>query len=557
MNLVCQPDKMKLDAWTCKTMLSFIKMKTHKKLGSVAPRSKIADHIYFFPAPCLQSCNHCDDGDVEEDVEEDEEGCGVFGSDEEDDGFDAMVQRQLSGLSESVAPTELEDDSQEPAVDSELPMDAQVLVMEDFPRDVPPTCDWWLEDAQPNEPLKGPDPMEISPPRPVARPLQASHRQADIVVDLSGDDGPTEVAEMEVKAVDRRAKRAEELRAKIMELNQPMLRSHDDSQHRPLDLVPSVGTTDKSEEVWVVQDSLPYGGDCDQTLPMHLPGDELPASIGILLKNEDVDLDKLEQAFVQDEKMKQESKGGGRGGGRGRGRGRGRASKAQPPPAPEDVPEVSADERAKKTKASSSKASSSKRAQMSTPERRKLFDSDHEKDAPDVPKKDDVQAEGATGVPASPSPVKPRKAKRVRRSQKTPKKNEKIEKPMTEDQGSSKPSVDKENPKVPEVIKDDKPQPIPPTRIHQEWADEVLARLRDDPSAAFFAKKMFDATKVPERQCDRQMEFWRFSMYWDARRVGVLQRMGPSKKKTHVTTVSGTNVCTHIGIPMSAALLWV
>lgn len=66
-------------------------------------------------------------------------------------------------------------------------------------------------------------------------------------------------------------------------------------------MVPTAGTTDKSEEVWVVQDSLPYGGDCDQTLPMHLDGDELPASVGILLKNEDVDLDKIEKAFVQDD----------------------------------------------------------------------------------------------------------------------------------------------------------------------------------------------------------------------------------------------------------------
>ena len=34
MNLVPQKDKVKIDAWTCKSMLSFIKMKTHKKLPS-------------------------------------------------------------------------------------------------------------------------------------------------------------------------------------------------------------------------------------------------------------------------------------------------------------------------------------------------------------------------------------------------------------------------------------------------------------------------------------------------------------------------------------------
>ena len=35
MSLVCQKDRIKLDAWTAKSMLSFIKMKTHKNLGSV------------------------------------------------------------------------------------------------------------------------------------------------------------------------------------------------------------------------------------------------------------------------------------------------------------------------------------------------------------------------------------------------------------------------------------------------------------------------------------------------------------------------------------------
>ena len=38
MNLVPQKDKVKLDAWTCKSMLSFVKMKTHKDLGSHVSR---------------------------------------------------------------------------------------------------------------------------------------------------------------------------------------------------------------------------------------------------------------------------------------------------------------------------------------------------------------------------------------------------------------------------------------------------------------------------------------------------------------------------------------
>ena len=34
MNLVCQKEKIKLDCWTLKSMLNFVKMKTHKRLGS-------------------------------------------------------------------------------------------------------------------------------------------------------------------------------------------------------------------------------------------------------------------------------------------------------------------------------------------------------------------------------------------------------------------------------------------------------------------------------------------------------------------------------------------
>ena len=37
MSLIPQKDKVKLDAWTTKSMLSFVKMKTHKNLGSHVP----------------------------------------------------------------------------------------------------------------------------------------------------------------------------------------------------------------------------------------------------------------------------------------------------------------------------------------------------------------------------------------------------------------------------------------------------------------------------------------------------------------------------------------
>ena len=46
MSLVLQKDKIKLDAWVCKSMLSFVKMKTHKRLGSAATRCRKPKMIF-------------------------------------------------------------------------------------------------------------------------------------------------------------------------------------------------------------------------------------------------------------------------------------------------------------------------------------------------------------------------------------------------------------------------------------------------------------------------------------------------------------------------------
>ena len=59
MNLVPQKDKVKLDAWCCKSMLSFIKGKTNKNLGSVAPQLQPTPTIPNHPQPITYniSCN--------------------------------------------------------------------------------------------------------------------------------------------------------------------------------------------------------------------------------------------------------------------------------------------------------------------------------------------------------------------------------------------------------------------------------------------------------------------------------------------------------------------
>ena len=164
----------------------------------------------FIISCCQQACNHCSDDEDDEDgsgAEECPENLVLFGSDndelegesEDDNWFDALVERQLSGI--SVEPTEPDD----------LPSDSQVL-------DSHPGWPYDLEgpsDSQPMESQKLDDAV-FSSPRPVARPLQASNpeqSQAKVVVLDDDDDEQSQVA-----ALDLRARRIAELKAKIAEL---------------------------------------------------------------------------------------------------------------------------------------------------------------------------------------------------------------------------------------------------------------------------------------------------------------------------------------------------
>jgi hypothetical protein len=45
MNLIPNKDKVRLDAWTAKSMLSFVKMKTHKDLGSHVAQLPVLKHV--------------------------------------------------------------------------------------------------------------------------------------------------------------------------------------------------------------------------------------------------------------------------------------------------------------------------------------------------------------------------------------------------------------------------------------------------------------------------------------------------------------------------------
>ena len=155
-------------------------------------------------------------------------------------------------------------------------------------------------------------------------------------------------------------------------------------------------------------------------------------------------------------------------------------------------------------------------------------------------------------------PVKQKK-KRTKRASKNEVKQ--AEDHKEHDAASSQPDKQPQQPAEPEQESKPKHKPvprIPPTQTQQTWAEEALKEAKADPSAWFHAQKMFQATELGERQWARKMTYWGFSMYWEARRVGLLQAQTPgNKKKKHLCSFSGQQICTHIGIPMAAALMFV
>ena len=176
----------------------------------------------------------------------------VFNSsdeEEEDDScFDALVTRTLSDVSDTLAPTELDDDTQ-PVEDSPV-MDSQVLIVEPDSQVLEPDSQV-LEPDQPDDDFMG-HPLEPVEPfesqleeasqgsdflpvdlkkgldvssRPVARPLQASKdmipkefidKNGSNVINLDGGDSPDVKGSATEAAI--RARRIASLKAKIAQL---------------------------------------------------------------------------------------------------------------------------------------------------------------------------------------------------------------------------------------------------------------------------------------------------------------------------------------------------
>ena len=121
-----------------------------------------------------------------------------------------MIERKLSEVSESVAPTELDPVSQPP-------LEPVVVHSQQLDLEPQPTSPSFWQDSQIDHPPKFESP---SPTRPVARPLRADipkvPNQADKTIILLEDDEPsTDNSASEAAA---RARRIAHLKAKIQEL---------------------------------------------------------------------------------------------------------------------------------------------------------------------------------------------------------------------------------------------------------------------------------------------------------------------------------------------------
>ena len=262
---------------------------------------------------------------------------------------------------------------------------------------------------------------------------------------------------------------------------------------------------------------------------------------------------------AQEKEDKQNQKGSGRGGGRGRGRGRGAKPKTKPSePEPENVP----GEDVQDGSAVGSKASSSKRAVMCTPERRKLF---HDTDNEISPLKGAPEAGPAADEKESP-PVKAKKAKRRRKQQKTPKADKTSAPQPEEAMPVDEPAPELPQPEpanlgevaMPAEVESAQPKPVKPPTSHQvSFAKSTLEDALSDPPTLAHVEKLFAATTVAEREMslDKQI-YWGYSLYYNTRRVGLLQLKGSAKRKSHVMSFGG-GCCKHIGIPLEASRLMV
>ena len=249
------------------------------------------------------------------------------------------------------------------------------------------------------------------------------------------------------------------------------------------------------------------------------------------------------------------AKGGGRGRGKGgKGRGRGGRGKKQGDPEDMEVEKVA-----------------SKRPPEKTPEKSpgKNLNGDEFEGSP----KKSLAEEFEKAVAASP-PIRQEKKRskaaakekakedkegvevkkqEKKDTQKTDQKTEEVPKESRRSKKAKKDEGDtekKEGVEEKEEVDKEKKQPRPPSKSQVDVAKHEMMEYKDDPASWAHVERLYEATKISERECTPKSMYWSYSMYWGTHRVGLLQKQ-TSGKNTHVTSLGGGH-CIHIGIPTEA-----
>ncbi|CAK9032793.1 unnamed protein product [Durusdinium trenchii] len=534
MNLIPQKDKVKLDAWTCKSLLSFVKMKTRKHLGSknldFLKMQRILDPNIKAGLDLDNDNSDVEEADLNLNLDEPNR---VFDEDdheveEEDDAwFDQMIASSLS--------TDVVEDSQplEPP-----PLGVQAAIAE-TQLDLPDLFnDSQVPDAFPKSPaadVRG---------RPVARPLAVIDLESPVVKEEVHANHCTPVAAVESAEVKSKRDYVAFLRKSV--------------EKRVAQDLAEANALAASAGPMLVDDTLPLGGDNDSTLPMDV-STTMTTSVAAMLKRDDDS--RLLDANIEDKSTamppkempevltrrvqlglaadhKEESKQG-KGRGKGRGRGRGKKTKTDAVDH-EEVPAAPAAE------------SSSKRGPPATPERRRLdFDvaasPDHhasdlaEKGTPPVRQEKKRVKATAKGKAAAKSAKAEQPAKHepdtgnepsTKETKKRARKGKKAgTEPAPEPAPSGQPkpvgeAVPHADPAPPEdaVVRGKKG----PSERAIKGALKHLAEAKEDPASWLHVIKLWDVmdnmVHTKENPNLPKMQYWSYSMYWQSGRVGLLQK---------------------------------
>ena len=124
------------------------------------------------------------------------------------------------------------------------------------------------------------------------------------------------------------------------------------------------------------------------------------------------------------------------------------------------------------------------------------------------------------------------------------------------------PKAPEDEPKaMEEDTKPTKAAPKPPGEAARKSAMKALMEAKADDAAWHHVLRLFKAMEAPEVTRENQHEtlekrqHWSLSMYWDSKRIGLLQKRPSGKGAAHVLSFGGGH-CLHIGLPLEAIRMY-